>query len=75
MTTVQLDKATTDMLAEYAKQIQDASAARLAILNHFIRQQGLKGNWSLGPDGQSISQPDEADQQPNIAQKNPRKRK
>ena len=73
MKTVQLDKATADMLGEYAKQIQDASAARLAILNHFIRQQGLTGNWQLGSDGQSIMQPEDAE--PNIAQKNPRKRK
>ena len=42
-----LDEITVTMLAEYDQQAREASVAAQAVLNRFLREHKLTGNWSL----------------------------
>jgi hypothetical protein len=77
--TVQLDEATVSMLADLdAEKIKAIQQAALpynlqahAVVQVFMRQQKLEGNWKLSKDNKSITSED----QPNIAQRQTRKKK
>lgn len=79
MRTVQLDEATVSMLADLdAEKVRAMQQAAMpytlqahAVVQVFMRQHKLDGNWQLSQDNKSIASQD----QPNIAQRQSRKKK